>query len=90
MGPNQGSQRFPGIKYHDIPWLLHHFSMIDVQQFNNSPAANGGQPLPMGLAPGLAYRWNFTDNRYADIDLSPPIYRPIVSADILALTNIYP
>ena len=34
---------------------------------------------------GLAYRWNITDNRYADIDLSAPIYRPIISADILAL-----
>ena len=35
-----------------------------------------------GMSPGLAYQWNFTDKQYTDIDLSLPIYRPIVSADI--------
>ena len=40
------------------------------------------------IVTGLAYRWNFTDNRYADIDLSFPIYRPEVSVDILAFIGI--
>ncbi len=43
--------------------------------------------LPNALSPGLAYQWNFTDNRYADIDLSPPIYRPIVSAVVTWLSD---
>ncbi len=38
---------------------------------------------------GLAYRWNFTDNRYADIDLSLPIYQPIVSADTIVFIHRY-